>query len=57
MTQEEQTFAFTNELWCLINRFGDEFEMQHETVIGCLAKIQHQLLAIDDEIMKGEDDE
>jgi hypothetical protein len=52
MTQEEQQEAFLNELWALIDRYRDQFDLTVCSAIGVLETVKMQVLmeevAVDD---------
>lgn len=44
MTSQQQTVIFQLELGKLIDRFADEFDLDYQSIIGCLEIQKHELL-------------
>jgi len=59
MHPTDQITAFHNDLWILINRYNEEFDLAPETMIGTMHRVIHGLHMIEDEIeqMTGGEDE
>ncbi len=46
MEQQQQTYAFKNDIWKLIDRYNEEFDLEYETMVGSLEIVKHSLIAI-----------
>lgn len=44
MTQEEQQDAFANDLWALIDRYRDQFDLTVASAIGVIETVKMQVL-------------
>lgn len=44
MTQNEQQDAFVNELYAVINRFIDEYDLTLASAVGCLEVVKTEML-------------
>lgn len=48
MNEREQQLAFSLEIYNLISRFGNEFEMSYQSMVGCLeiekARLTNQII-------------
>jgi hypothetical protein len=56
MIQEEQQDAFANELWALIDRYRDQFDLTVSSAIDVLETVKIQVL-MEETTMEGEDED